>query len=192
MPERILSLSDQWCEEMAPISKPVATATWVRRPSRYVDEAGSLEGSSSGEDARPVRKPSRAREVEKRKVSRTRQSFAAGDAVEKRNRSASFIASEAGSSVNGRSYVDPWDMENYSFLRRQLEEVSISDNDVSSTPALESTQSDFYYVPLDGDGSPQYQYKHYVDANGLSGKWHSFPISCKARGVGHCNEDAPL
>lgn len=184
---------------MAPVSKPLATATWVRRPSRYLEEGGSPEGSSSGEDTRPLRKPSRVRgSEEKRKVSRARTPTFVSDHVEKRTRSPgfaanvekrtkspnfianniekrgrppSFAASDAGSSVNGRSYVDPWDMENYSFLRRQLEEVSISDNDVSSTPALESTQSDFYYVPLDGDGSPQYQYKQYADSNGFIGKY---------------------
>jgi len=141
---------------MAPVSKSVATATWVRRPSKYSDEGVYLESSSSGDDGGRLH----------RKVSRATK----GSEPRKSSRVPSFAASDACSSLNGRSYVDPWDMENYSFLRRQLEEVSLSDNDVSSTPALESTQSDFYYVPLDGDGSPQYQYKQYVDASTTRGK----------------------
>lgn len=125
---------------MAPISKPISTGHWGRKPSiagdyRYVsalNSDGNSSNYSSGEENTRVDK-------------KTIPSFMLND------------------ELNGRSYVDPWDMENYSFLRRQLEDISLSDNELSSTPAFESTQSDFYYVPLDNNGSPQYQYKHYVD-----------------------------
>lgn len=131
---------------MAPISKPIPTATWARKPSnvsdyRYVsalNSDGNSSNYSSGEENTRMDK-------------KTIPSFMLND------------------ELNGRSYVDPWDMENYSFLRRQLEDINLSDNELSSTPAFESTQSDFYYVPLDNNGSPQYQYKHYVDTSVYKG-----------------------
>lgn len=131
---------------MAPISRPVSTSTWVRKPStagdyRYtsaLNSDGNSSNYSSGEENTRIDKKS--------------------------------IPSFMNDDLNGRSYVDPWDMENYSFLRRQLEDINLSDNEMSSTPAFESTQSDFYYVPLDNNGSPQYQYKHYVDTSVYKGK----------------------
>lgn len=53
------------------------------------------------------------------------------------------------STSTSRHYVDPWDLENYAFLSRHCATDVEADYVVGSTPALESSQSDFYYVPLD-------------------------------------------
>lgn len=126
---------------MAPISKPTSTTTWTRKPSNVPDYRCSSILNSDGNSS----------------------NYSSGEENPRLDKKhiPSFMMND---DMNGRSYVDPWDMENYSFLRRQLEDVNLSDNELSSTPAFESTQSDFYYVPLDNNGSPQYQYKHYVDS----------------------------
>lgn len=46
-----------------------------------------------------------------------------------------------------RHYVDPWDLENYAFMTRHCATDAETDYIVGSTPALESSQSDFYYMP---------------------------------------------
>ncbi|EEB09922.1 hypothetical protein Phum_PHUM004540 [Pediculus humanus corporis] len=71
-----------------------------------------------------------------------------------RRRLSQYFSTSSGFSnddISGRSYVDPWDMENYSFLRKQLEDV----NNIS--PGYDSGQNDIYYVPLDTNGSLQYK-----------------------------------
>ncbi|XP_069683919.1 uncharacterized protein [Periplaneta americana] len=50
------------------------------------------------------------------------------------------------STSTSRHYVDPWDLENYAFMKRHCTDGE-TDYVVTSTPALESSQSDFYYVP---------------------------------------------
>jgi hypothetical protein len=52
------------------------------------------------------------------------------------------------STSTSRHYVDPWDLENYAFMSRHCTTDVEPDYVVGSTPALESSQSDFYYVPL--------------------------------------------
>lgn len=51
------------------------------------------------------------------------------------------------SASTSRHYVDPWDLENYVFMRRHCTTDAETDYIAGSTPALESSQSDFYYVP---------------------------------------------
>jgi len=51
------------------------------------------------------------------------------------------------SASTSRHYVDPWDLENYAFMRRHCTTDAETDYVAGSTPALESSQSDFYYVP---------------------------------------------
>ena len=51
------------------------------------------------------------------------------------------------STTTSRHYVDPWDLENYAFMRRHCTTDAETEYVVTSTPALESSQSDFYYVP---------------------------------------------
>jgi hypothetical protein len=51
------------------------------------------------------------------------------------------------STSTSRHYVDPWDLENYAFMSRHCTSDTEADYVVGSTPALESSQSDFYYVP---------------------------------------------
>ncbi|KAK7794779.1 hypothetical protein R5R35_004120 [Gryllus longicercus] len=59
--------------------------------------------------------------------------------------------SSSGASSLLRHYIDPWDLENYAYLRRQ---DAAAAGCCSSTPALESSQSDFSYIP----GSLEYPY----------------------------------
>ncbi|XP_021930641.1 uncharacterized protein LOC110835076 isoform X2 [Zootermopsis nevadensis] len=56
------------------------------------------------------------------------------------------VSSTASTSIS-RHYVDPWDLENYAFMKRHSTTDAETDYIVRSTPALESSQSDFYYVP---------------------------------------------
>lgn len=51
------------------------------------------------------------------------------------------------SASTSRHYVDPWDLENYAFMRRHCATDVEPEYVAGSTPALESSQSDFYYVP---------------------------------------------
>ncbi|XP_049290999.1 histone-lysine N-methyltransferase SETD1B-like [Anopheles funestus] len=52
-----------------------------------------------------------------------------------------------------RRYVDPWDMENYVYIRKQVMDPT-SESEVPPSPAGEPIQSKFYYVPgeLNGNG----------------------------------------
>ncbi|KAJ1526715.1 hypothetical protein ONE63_008295 [Megalurothrips usitatus] len=61
---------------------------------------------------------------------------------------AGSASDDTSSASASRHYVDPWDLENFMYLKRHWAE----EEQASSTPALETAaQSDFYYVGLDGD-----------------------------------------
>ncbi|KAJ9589588.1 hypothetical protein L9F63_017173 [Diploptera punctata] len=62
------------------------------------------------------------------------------------------------STATSRNYVDPWDLENYAFMRRHCTTDAETEYVVTSTPALESSQSDFYYVPQ----PPPPQHEEYI------------------------------
>ncbi|KAK6631154.1 hypothetical protein RUM43_014250 [Polyplax serrata] len=131
---------------MSPVSKPMVPNTWVRRLSQAVDHRYTSDGNSS--------------------------SYSSAE-DNQRQRLPMYVMND---DLSGRSYVDPWDMENYSFLQKQFEDLNVSDSEIPQ--AVAPTQSDFYYVPLDNNGSPQYQYKRYVDKDGLS------PQSLRSDGYG--------
>jgi hypothetical protein len=57
--------------------------------------------------------------------------------------------------MTSRHYVDPWDLENYAFMSRHCTTDAEADYVLGSTPALESQQSDFYYVPLNHQPYPE-------------------------------------
>jgi hypothetical protein len=59
------------------------------------------------------------------------------------------------STSTSRNYVDPWDLENYAFMSRHCTNDVEADYVLGSTPALESPQSDFYYVPLNHQPYPE-------------------------------------
>lgn len=125
---------------MSPVSKPMVPTTWARRLSLA---AAEHRYHSDGNSC----------------------SYSSSEEIPRPERHFSFMMND---DLNGRSYVDPWDMENYSFLQKQLENLKLRENDWK--PSFESMPNDFYYVPLDNNGSPQYQYKHYVDATPFKGK----------------------
>ncbi|XP_055598884.1 uncharacterized protein LOC129748342 [Uranotaenia lowii] len=50
--------------------------------------------------------------------------------------------------IFSRRYVDPWDMENYIYVRKQVLDPT-SESEVPPSPAGEPIQSKFYYVPGD-------------------------------------------
>nr|XP_029730724.1 uncharacterized protein LOC109408775 [Aedes albopictus]XP_029730725.1 uncharacterized protein LOC109408775 [Aedes albopictus] len=50
--------------------------------------------------------------------------------------------------IFSRRYVDPWDMENYVYIRKQVLDPT-SESEVPPSPAGEPIQSKFYYVPGD-------------------------------------------
>ncbi|XP_058459103.1 uncharacterized protein LOC131435343 [Malaya genurostris] len=50
--------------------------------------------------------------------------------------------------IFSRRYVDPWDMENYVYIRKQVIDPSL-ESDVAPSPAGVPIQSKFYYVPGD-------------------------------------------
>ncbi|XP_066995525.2 uncharacterized protein [Anabrus simplex] len=66
-------------------------------------------------------------------------------------------SSHSSSNSSSRNYIDPWDLENYAYMKRHLTDGS---EYMTSTPALESSQSDFYYVPHYQD-SPYYTASRY-------------------------------
>lgn len=54
-------------------------------------------------------------------------------------------------SSNPRNYVDPWDLENYAYIRKRMEpEVSSS----PSAAAGETVDSSFYYTPFEREQFP--------------------------------------
>lgn len=56
-------------------------------------------------------------------------------------------ASDDTSGSSSRHYVDPWDLENFMYLKRHWAAEDAEAAEASSTPAIETTaQSDFYYV----------------------------------------------
>lgn len=50
--------------------------------------------------------------------------------------------------IFSRRYVDPWDMENYIYVRKQVLDPT-SESEIPPSPAGEPIQSKFYYVPGD-------------------------------------------
>ncbi|XP_055621645.1 uncharacterized protein LOC129765392 [Toxorhynchites rutilus septentrionalis] len=50
--------------------------------------------------------------------------------------------------IFSRRYVDPWDLENYVYIRRQVLDPT-SESEIPPSPAGEPIQSKFYYVPGD-------------------------------------------
>ncbi|ETN67585.1 hypothetical protein AND_000595 [Anopheles darlingi] len=56
------------------------------------------------------------------------------------------ILEDAPTTIFNRRYVDPWDMENYVYIRKQVLEPT-SESEVPPSPAGEPIQSKFYYVP---------------------------------------------
>jgi hypothetical protein len=62
-------------------------------------------------------------------------------------RNAEGDVSSTASTSASRHYVDPWDLENYAFMKRHSTTDTETDYIGRSTPAPESSQSDFYYVP---------------------------------------------
>ena len=121
---------------MSPVCKPAIPRTWIRRLSsqggdyRYNSDGNSSTYSSPEEIMNNNNNNNNQRHD--RQYFSTSSGFSNDD-------------------ISGRSYVDPWDMENYSFLRKQLEDV----NNIS--PGYDSGQNDIYYVPLDTNGSLQYK-----------------------------------
>jgi hypothetical protein len=83
-------------------------------------------------------------------------------------RTAGDVLSNVSTSTS-RHYVDPWDLENYAFMSRHCLTDVEADYVFGSTPALESSQSDFYYVPLnrhpypDADDDIMKQFCHLHD-----------------------------
>ncbi|XP_053658947.1 uncharacterized protein LOC128708015 [Anopheles marshallii] len=63
------------------------------------------------------------------------------------------IFEDGPNTIFNRRYVDPWDMENYVYIRKQVMDPT-SESEVPPSPAGEPIQSKFYYVPgeLNGDG----------------------------------------
>nr|CAD7259906.1 unnamed protein product [Timema shepardi] len=61
------------------------------------------------------------------------------------------------SNNSSRQYVDPWDLENYAFIKRHCPVDDVETDYLTSTPALESSQSDFYYMPNYPEDHARYQ-----------------------------------
>uniref|UniRef100_A0A182PZR7 Uncharacterized protein n=1 Tax=Anopheles farauti TaxID=69004 RepID=A0A182PZR7_9DIPT len=63
------------------------------------------------------------------------------------------IFEDGPNTIFNRRYVDPWDMENYVYIRKQVLDPT-SESEVPPSPAGEPIQSKFYYVPgeLNGGG----------------------------------------
>uniref|UniRef100_A0A182KC24 Uncharacterized protein n=1 Tax=Anopheles christyi TaxID=43041 RepID=A0A182KC24_9DIPT len=63
------------------------------------------------------------------------------------------IFEDGPNTIFNRRYVDPWDMENYVYIRKQVMDPT-SESEVPPSPAGEPIQSKFYYVPgeLNGTG----------------------------------------
>lgn len=57
--------------------------------------------------------------------------------------------SSSGDSTMPRHYIDPWDLENYAYLKRHCSDLMMDSDPIISlgTNGLDSAYSDFYYVP---------------------------------------------
>lgn len=57
--------------------------------------------------------------------------------------------SSSGDSTMPRHYIDPWDLENYAYLKRHCSDLMMDSDPIVSlgTNGLDSAYSDFYYVP---------------------------------------------
>nr|XP_040237300.1 uncharacterized protein LOC120958516 [Anopheles coluzzii]XP_040237301.1 uncharacterized protein LOC120958516 [Anopheles coluzzii]XP_040237302.1 uncharacterized protein LOC120958516 [Anopheles coluzzii]XP_040237303.1 uncharacterized protein LOC120958516 [Anopheles coluzzii] len=62
------------------------------------------------------------------------------------------IFEDGPNTIFNRRYVDPWDMENYVYIRKQVMDPT-SESEVPPSPAGEPIQSKFYYVPGELNGS---------------------------------------
>lgn len=61
-----------------------------------------------------------------------------------------------------RNYIDPWDLENYAYLRRHCGDMVDSDPVLSlSTNGLDSAHSDFYFVPTRQPLAPSPHHQRY-------------------------------
>lgn len=134
---------------MAPYWSPASAAPGAAGRARRASSAGS----SSGATATVLgRKTSSAGEAYHRVVTATSSStrnplygmhgLGLADSVAG---SASDDTSASSASAS-RHYVDPWDLENFMYLKRHWA-AEDAEGEASSTPALETAaQSDFYYV----------------------------------------------
>uniref|UniRef100_A0A182W1S8 Uncharacterized protein n=1 Tax=Anopheles minimus TaxID=112268 RepID=A0A182W1S8_9DIPT len=62
------------------------------------------------------------------------------------------IFEDGPNTIFNRRYVDPWDMENYVYIRKQVMDPT-SESEVPPSPAGEPIQSKFYYVPGELNGN---------------------------------------
>ncbi|XP_052120107.1 uncharacterized protein LOC127748858 [Frankliniella occidentalis] len=136
---------------MAPYWSAGAPAAAAAGPARRASSAGAL--ASAAMQGAVGRKASSAGEAYHRIISSTRNPLYGMTAVghvglaDSVAGSASDDTSGGSSSASAsRHYVDPWDLENFMYLKRHWA-AEDGEGEASSTPALESgAQSDFYYV----------------------------------------------
>lgn len=62
-----------------------------------------------------------------------------------------------------RSYVDPWDLENYAYIRQHLDSLDVTSEGQSSLGEPVDANSSFYFdmVPQRGNGPPTDRSKYY-------------------------------
>ncbi|XP_053681322.1 uncharacterized protein LOC128732177 [Anopheles nili] len=68
------------------------------------------------------------------------------DSAEESDYARRAIFNDGPNTIFNRRYVDPWDMENYVYIRKQVLDPT-SESEVPPSPAGEPIQSKFYYVP---------------------------------------------
>lgn len=61
------------------------------------------------------------------------------------------------------SYVDPWDLENYAYIRQHLDSIDLASEEQSSLGEPVDANSSFYFdmVPHRGKGPPTDRSKYY-------------------------------
>ncbi|KFB50255.1 hypothetical protein ZHAS_00018332 [Anopheles sinensis] len=68
------------------------------------------------------------------------------DSAEESDYARRAIFEDGPNTIFNRRYVDPWDMENYVYIRKQVLDPT-SESEVPPSPAGEPIQTKFYYVP---------------------------------------------
>lgn len=53
-----------------------------------------------------------------------------------------------------KNYVDPWDLENYAYIRQHLDSLDLSSDPSSLDEPTDSNSSSFYYIPQTGKHFP--------------------------------------
>lgn len=72
-----------------------------------------------------------------------------------------FESDESASNTFPRNYVDPWDLENYAYIRQHIESLDVSSEQSSFGEPVDANSSFYFTVPNKARSPPTEKSKYY-------------------------------